>query len=321
MPAVLVVQAERREAPALVRRGTVSVGSRFRLGFSIPGVLASVCCRTGDKVRQGQILATLRGTEADARLRAANAMRSKATRDFSNSSALVESGALAPNLRDEARDQLDAAEAQTALASEVLRLTKLVSPVTGTVQQRLSEPGETVGPAMPVLLVEEVGRLVVRVGLTQSDLARVAVGSPAVIVLDGRADALDARVANVAPVPDATDGLFSVEVRPDGKPTLLLPGALVSVRFREQKSESRVRIPLDALVERVGQSGVYVLESEQSPTKAKFLSVSIHRVEGKDVWIAEGLSGGERIVAEGAYFLEDGAMVRVLAKEAIGHGR
>ena len=60
--------------------------AQFRLDFQVPGVLETLCCHTGDTVRQGQLLATLRAGDADARLRAANASRAIAERDEATTS-------------------------------------------------------------------------------------------------------------------------------------------------------------------------------------------------------------------------------------------
>jgi RND family efflux transporter MFP subunit len=320
IPVVLATVVERAGSTQLIRRGTVSVGARYRLGFSLGGVIATVCCRTGDLVKRGQVLATLRHTEADARLRAANAARSKATRDFDNSSELVRTGALAPNARDEARDQLDAANAQIDLASEVLRLTTLTSPVSGTVQQRFAEPGETVGPAMPVLQVEEVGKIVVRIGVTERDLKRIGTGATASIIVEGSPEKISAHVSNMAPMPDATDGLFTVEVRPDKKDVSLVPGGLVFVQFHALKTGNYVRVPMDSLVERRGKTGLFVLATPEETTTIVWRAVKVDHIEDKSAYVSDGLAGDERIVAEGAYFLDDGVKVKVLAQKANTHG-
>ena len=76
----------------------------------------------------------------------------------------------------------------------------------------------------------------------------------------------------------------------------------------------------DSLVERNGKAGVFLLNWEGNSAKAKFLGVSLYRVESKDVWIVDGLSGGETIISEGAYFLDDGASVRVISDGDPQHG-
>ena len=176
---MVTIVATPTPAPPIVRRGTVAAGARYRLGFNVPGVIATLCCRTGDRVKSGQLLATLRATDADARVRAADAAQSKAARDLCHDRArFVQNGALAPNLDKEKthviNGQISAAQAQVAKAA--LGFTRLQSPITGTVQQRLAEPGEAVGAGVPVLLVEEVGRIVVRVGVGEDDRANIVRG-------------------------------------------------------------------------------------------------------------------------------------------------
>jgi membrane fusion protein (multidrug efflux system) len=191
----------------------------------------------------------------------------------------------------------------------------LTAPVTGVVQQRYVEPGETVGPAVPVLQIEEMGKLVVRVGATEDDLRRLSNGGRATISRSAEGAPIAARVTHVAPVPDPADGLFSIEVAPDTKASGLVPGSLVTVAFEDPSREQRVSIPLEAIVERSGKTGVFLLESSEPTTKVKWKAVQIGRVDGRDVWLSDGLSGGERLVAEGAYFLENGETVRIARKQ------
>lgn len=334
-PAVAALTTEFNQLPALVRKGTVAAGAQFRLGFQVPGVLEMLCCRTGDKVRQGQLLATLRAGDADARLRAANASRAMAERDEATTSHLVGGGALAPNLAKHARDQLAIAEAQTTLAGEALRYTRLQSPVAGTVQMRFAEPGESIAPGTPVLLVEQMGKLVVRVGVLQDELAGIVPGTVVRLEIDdgvnlgsqlqppdaGIAPPLVGVVSSVAPVPEATDGLFTVEVNPQMQPSVkLVPGAIVSVYFKSPIATRTVKIPNDALVVRKDTTGVLVLQERDGLTSAHFRAVKIAKRLGKDIWTNDGLTSGEQIVAEGAYFIDDGERVRVLPKAAVPHG-
>lgn len=319
-PAVVVFTTEWSDAPTVVHRGTVAAGARYRLGFQVPGVLATLCCRTGDKVRQGQLLATLRAGDADARLRAATAARSKALRDQELTTHLVKGGALAPNVDKEARDQLTIAEAQAALADEALRYTRLTAPVAGTVQQRFAEPGEAIGPGTPVLLIEQVGKLVVRVGVLQEELPGIVPGAAVTLTLDGVAQPMAGVISNVAPVPEVTDGLFTVEINPKPPADVkLLPGSLVSVEFKGAQQQKTVKIPNDSLVERNGAQGVLLIDGDDQAPRAKFQPISISKRLGKDVWVKQGLSSGQRIIAEGAYFIEDGERLAPITHAAALH--
>ncbi len=138
----------------------------------------------------------------------------------------------------------EVASARAALAQVDARAGDLVltTPVGGIVLSKNAEPGEALGPNVPVVTVGETGRPYVRVYLAQSRVALLTVGdSVDVITEDGRA--LGAGVMAINPRAEFTprvalteqeraDLMFGVKVefaRPGDAPH---PGLLVRVRLR-----------------------------------------------------------------------------------------
>lgn len=320
-PMVRTAVVSASAAPPLTVRGPLVAGSRLRLGFKTPGVIRAVHVKEGEAVRKGQLLARLDSADAAASARAAQAVRDRARREWQRSVKLADEGAIAASTREDAKSALVAAEASLAVAWEGLKGMQLTAPVPGTVFKRLAEPGETVGAGAPVLILDETQRPVVKLGVTDRDLKRLAKNQPATLVLEATGASLPGVVSTLAGSPDTADGLYAVEVtplrdraRPDGKadkrPDETLPlGTLVSVRF-EANTEQTIRVPLEALVHRNDKDWIFVVEGGPEP-KARIRPIGVGRSEGKDVVVSSGLSGGERIVTEGAYFLMDGQAVRV----------
>jgi RND family efflux transporter MFP subunit len=307
-PLVLVHRVQSGEEGALALRGVASARSRLRLGFKQAGVVAAVLVREGDAVHPGQVLARLDDADAQAQVKAATAQRDKARRDAERAARLAGEGALPTSTRDDAQNQLQAAEAQLALAQEALSRTRLTSSVRGTVFQRIAEPGETVGSGHPVLLVDETDRVVLKVGVTDRDLRRVKEGMAVLIQPEDGTAPFAGKVSSVAPTPSPEDGLYAVEIAPTGN-RCVRPGILMQVRFDGPK-EKAIRIPLESLVHREDQDFVFVLEHDRVRQQA----VQVEKGEGRTLLLRSGLKGGEAIVAEGAYFLRDGQTVRTEGK-------
>jgi multidrug resistance efflux pump len=100
--------------------------------------------------------------------------------------ALVE----APPRADElaaAEGRVSAAEARLRLAEAELAKTRLVAPTDGRILHVHAEPGELAGPtsARPVILMADLSKRRVRAFIEELDAARVRVGQPAVITVDG----------------------------------------------------------------------------------------------------------------------------------------
>ena len=299
-------------AAALSLRGSVAAAHRVRLGFKLGGVIGWLGVEEGQRVKQGQVVGRLDGVTARAAVRQAQAARDKAKRDVDRAESLAGSGTLPANVRDDANTGLEVAEATLVTARDALSTMELVAPAAGTVFARLAEPGETVGPGMPVLVIDSTDRLTIRAGATESEVARLTSGLAATIVLaDGTS--VGGRIKNLAGTPGIEDGLFTVTVAPDdGAQAKLVSGALVRVLFAEKDQRQVIRIALDSLVHRRDQNYVFVLQPAADGVPVRMRPITIDRISGVEAVIRDGLTGGERIVAEGAYFLQDGQRVRVL---------
>ena len=167
--------------------GTVTAARRVRLGFKHGGPIAAIAVEEGQQVVRGQLLGRLDRADAMAAVRAARAGHDKARRDADRAAHLAKGGAIPLHARDDSGTQLEAAEATLLQAREALDRTRLISPVAGTVFARLAEPGETVGPGMPVLVIDSSGRLAVRAGASQAQLERLRPEQRCDLVLeDGR---------------------------------------------------------------------------------------------------------------------------------------
>ena len=306
-PLVRTFEVTRRGDEPLELRGSVTSQSRIRLGFKQPGVVAAVRVKEGDRVAAGQLVARLDDVDARSQLRMAVAGRDKARRDADRAARLAEEGAVPTGARDDAMSQLEAAEAQVAQAQDALERTRLLAPAAGAVFVRLAEPGETIGAGSPVVVLDTTRTLVVKAGATLRELQTLALGQAATLAEEDGAASLPGRVTSIATTPSPADGLYLIEVTPQAE-TPLRPGTLLRMRFAGAQARS-LRIPLEALVHRQDRDFVFLVEAGP---RVRQLPIEVDRAEGGEVVVRTGLSGGERVVAEGAYFLEDGQTVRVL---------
>lgn len=98
--------------------------------------------------------------------------------------ALLRAGSRPERIR-QARAEVSSARAALAAAEANAADLVLLSPVRGVVFERYAEAGEVLTPGSPALMVGQVSHPWVRVFLPARDLARIRLGQPAVITLDG----------------------------------------------------------------------------------------------------------------------------------------
>jgi HlyD family secretion protein len=227
-----------------------------------------------------------------------------------------------------------AQQALVAQEQERQSYSTLVSPVSGAVLSRVTEPGDLAQPGSEVLRLGDFSQIKVEVQISELELAGIQVGQPVQVRLDALPDqTLSGEVTRISPAADPTARLIPVEVtmpNPDGR---IGSGLLARVNFAQQTAE-RVVVPLTAIEigdDEVAESSdaessqaegstdeqfggtatIFVLEgSEQAPTVAARTVQLGDRADGQ-VEILSGLEPGDQYVARSSGNLQDGAAVRL----------
>ena len=142
---------------------------------------------------------------------------------------------------DETQAQLAAAEADLELLKRQLADAELVSPTDGVVRNRLMEPGELATPQRPVFSIAITQPKWIRAYLSELDLSRVNVGSPASVTTDAAPD---------SPLPGKVGFISSTaEFTPKTVQTEELRTSLVyEVRIFVDDREDRLRLGMPATV-------------------------------------------------------------------------
>lgn len=334
LPALLLLLAacadRAREAPAAAPRpvriapvtevpvsrpieasGTLGARDEIPLSFKVGGVVARVLVDAGDRVRAGQVLATLELREVDAGVAKAKAALEKAERDFERAARLHADSVVTRAQLDDAGTALEVARADYEAATFNRRYAIVTAPVAGTVLQRSAESGALVSPGQPVVLLASGARgAVVRAGLADRDVVRVRRGDPARVTFDalpGRP--FTGRVTEIAAAATPGPGTYAVAIALEGAGDL--PTGLVArVTITPSAAGTLPSIPVEALVEADSAEGVVFILTPDS-TRAVRRGVQVAFVADGRVALRGGLGGATLVVTEGAAFLDDGERVRV----------
>ena len=300
-------------ALAVTGVGVVSAREEVPLAFKAGGVIADVRVRDGDVVRAGQPLATLDVREIDALVTKARAAVAKAERDHARAQALYRDSVATLAQAQDAATALELARADLQAASVNRRYAAIVAPAAGTVLRRLAEPGQTLGPGTPVLLVgSATSGMVVKVGLPDRDAVRVRLGDRATVRLDAYPDReLAGAVRQIAGAASPGTGTYEVQVAL-AAPIGLRSGLVARVRLQPSDGDRTTTVPVEALVEADGdRATVFALSADG--VRARRVPIEIAELRGTRVAVRRGLAGVTRVVTEGAPYLDEGTPVRVLA--------
>lgn len=294
--------------------GLVGSQEELRLGFKTGGVINRVLVNAGDAIRAGQTLAALDTTEADAQVRQISEGLSKARRDADRADTLFKQGVIAEQMLQDARTQVAMMESNLSAARFNRQQAVIVAPADGVVLQRLAEAREVAGPGVPVLVVSRADRgWVLRVGLNDRAATRTAIGDRATIRLNAYPDqVLTGVVREIGAASDPRTGTVTVTLSlPNRAGIKYIAGQVGNAQL--QSADANVRqltVPLGAILEGQGHlANIYVIDTQN---RARRKQIRTGEIEDGRVAVISGLQAGERVVSEGAAWLNPGAPVRIL---------
>jgi HlyD family secretion protein len=183
-----------------------------------------------------------------------------------------------------------------AAARAQLARTRVVSPVSGTVQTRNVEPGDLVQPGRTLLEISTADAREIVVQVDEKNMARLAVGQPARIIADAYPDdVLPARITFIAPAVDASRGTIDVHLNIDNSGSRLKQGMTVSATMETGRRDKALVIRNDALREISGNNAVVMRMHDGIATKTA-LSLGLRGMTMTEV--VDGLQPGDVVVID-----------------------
>lgn len=298
--------------PVIRTNGIVANKDEFRLAFKVGGVIKNIAVNEGDPVRAGQKLAEIEQTEIEAQVEQARQAYEKAQRDSQRGDRLYADQVISLEQLQDLKTQTAVAEAALKAAQFNRSYAAIVAPHDGTVLRRLAEERELVTPGTPILVLgaKEQG-FIVRAGLADREIVQVETGDRAEIRLDALPKkTFEGIVTEIASAADPASGLFNVEVAVQTGEISLRSGLVAKLHISPSASggADKVYVPIAAIVEGDGhRASVFVIDGG----RARRREVQIAFIEQDRVALDDGLTSGERVVTDGALYLEDGEAVSV----------
>lgn len=295
--------------------GTTQSKSVKKYSFKVPGRLQRVLVGKGDRIARNQRLAQLDTKDlgfavaaAELTLQQAHDAYQDSERVFGRVKKLFEQQAAAETdyekarlQRDVRRSSLEQAQVDHAHKKSLLNDATIVADVDGYVVEVLNRIGEMVAAGYPVIVVRNE-RQIVAVGVSQRDVKRILVGTPAVVQVDSAEGT--GQVANIAQVPDRRSRTYDVEIELTGRfaDNEFYIGSIARVRF-QVGTATGIWIPVQALLTD-GIEYVFVIEEGRAVRR----NVQLREIAGTEVRV-EGLADGSLLIVEGMKNLKEGYRV------------
>lgn len=326
--------------------GVAKAQNETNLSFKVAGTLSSINVKLGERVRKGQLIATIdptdytiqtnqavsqkEGAVANAKATEAQLISAKSTYDrvtklYENNSVALSEYQQAKAALDAAQAQYDAANSQIKATDQQLKAagnqvnyTRLVSPMDGVITAVQVEANEIVNAGMLIAKVSSLGRPEVEVSVPEVFINKLKLGQQAMIKFPSFPEQVfKAEIEEIAFASEKST-TYPVILRMVNPVDEIRPGMAAEVDFILNSDKGLSKDEIIAPIKSVsgGTDGNYVFklipDNEKGVYIAKKVVIELGPILNDGYVIRKGLNKGDIVAVAGLRSLFEGKKVKLL---------
>ncbi|GAB3635361.1 efflux RND transporter periplasmic adaptor subunit [Hymenobacter arcticus] len=313
VPVSILKVAPENFAGYLEVQGRVDFDQNATVGARSAGTLTSVRVQRGDRVRKGQVLATV-----DASILDANIAELRTRMDLARIIYQKQAGLWKQQIGTEvqylqAKNTYEGLQRNLSTQQQQRALYNVVAPYAGVVDNVLPKLGETVSPGMPVVQLNSGQGGKVLADVSEAYAGSIKAGDKALVSLpDLGNEQIESTVRTVSRTISATSRTFTVELRlPSTQASKLRPNMVATVRIQNYGSSNATVLPVDLVQHDEENAYVLVVNRNGGKTVAAKRIIKTGQTYNGKQEITSGLKPGDEVISAGYQNLNEGQLVKI----------
>lgn len=297
--------------------GTLTAMNGAALSAQVAGIVATIQFHSGEDVKQGDVLLTLRADNDPAVLAQLQAQARLAQINYARDLQQFAIHAVSKAQLDTDRANMEAANAQVE-AQQAMMDEKIVrAPFSGRLGIRQVDVGQYLSPGTEIVTLEQLNPLYVDFYLPQQDLPKLKVGQDVQVGVDAYSNQLfPARITAIGATVTQDTRSISVRAQLQNPDLSLRPGMFATILVDVGTPQEAVTLPQTAITYNSYGDTVYVVEhgtgdAEHQALTARQVFVTLGATRGDQVQVLSGIQPGEEVVTAGQLKLRNGTPLAV----------
>lgn len=292
-------------------QGRIDGEDNIAVSAQMPGVITAVYVKEGDRVKKGQTLAQIENSSLRETYEATRTLSDLATSVYNKRKALWEHQIGSEVEYLGAKAEMESRQKSLAAIGEQIEMSKIKSPINGTVEEVNLKVGQMASPGMPAVRVVNFSTVKVVADIAESYASKVRPGAKVIVTIPDLAKDIEAKIDFTSKYINPVNRTFLTEIR-------LKPGQLeyranmiAKIRINDYSNSEAIVVPVSVLRETSDVRYVYVAESVKGQLQAKRRTVEVGQTYNGKAEITKGLLPGDKLITTGQSNLVDGQPLKV----------
>ncbi|QWD67441.1 efflux RND transporter periplasmic adaptor subunit [Polynucleobacter sp. MWH-Aus1W21] len=300
--------------PKLTSVGNVRAFRGVELSTELGGLVQTVPIKSGQDVKEGELLIKLNDTSDVAQLNSLKAMADLAKVINERDRQQLAIQAISKNVFDTSAADAKSKQAQVEQQTALVAKKNLKAPFSGRIGIVAINPGQYVNPGDKLLTLQTLDPIFVDFNLPQNNAEQIQVGQEVVVTTDAFKDAsFTGKITAVSPKVDTNTRNIQVEAQLANPDKKILPGMFANVNIKLGDQVKYLTLPQTAVTYNPYGSTVFIAKPTGKKDKkgnpsleAQQVFVTTGLTRGDQVAILKGVDEGATVITSGQLKLKNG---------------
>ncbi len=292
-------------------QGKLDGEENIGVSAKILGVVDAVYVKMGDKVTKDQILAQLDDAILQQNLQQMNTNLKFVTELYEKQKNLWEQKIGSEVQYLSAKNNKESLENSIKTLQDQIDMTRIKSPINGTVEDIGIRIGQSVAPGFALFRVVNFNSIKVVAEIAEAYSSRVKAGDDVIIYFPDLQKEMGSKISSASKYISPQNRTFQVESRLNPDYNGFKANMIAILKINDYKTENAIVVPINILQNDQEGNFVFLAEMGNPQTVARKVRVKMGVSYNGMVEITEGLKSGDIIITAGQLELQEGETVRL----------
>ena len=292
-------------------QGTIESDNNILVAPQASGVVKKIHVAAGNRVKQGQILAELDGSILESSIAEVENGLALARTIFERQQRLWNKKIGSEIEFLQAKNNKEGLEGRLATLQEQYKLTKIFSPLSGTVDEVRLKEGEMAAAGMGAFRVVQLSNLKIVVDLSEVYITRIKKGDKVFVSIPVIGKEFEQNIAAVSQVIDPDNRTFQVEIKIPKSERNIKPNMLAALTINDYSNTEALTVPISIVQETETEKFIFIASEVNGEWIARKRIVTTGENNAGQIEILNGAEQGEQVITLGYQNLADGQKISI----------
>jgi RND family efflux transporter MFP subunit len=283
-------------------QGYVDGDENVTLSAKVPSTVTKVLVNAGDRVKVGQVLATLDGDIVKTQLKDLETNLKFVTELYNKQKALWDKGVGSEVQYLSAKNNKESLEQKLATVKENLDMYLIKSPINATIDEVMLKAGEASVPGYPAFRVVNFSKLKVKADLAETYASEVKSGNSVILQFPDIKKELKSTLRYSGRSINLLNRTFGIEADLPSSEDFI-PNMVAVVKVVSYHKEKAIVVPINLVQDSEGKKVIFIADAVSK--KAIKKEVTVGNIYNGKAEITSGLNEGDQIIIAGYQDLND----------------